>query len=78
MATFTQAALTKAQDVAVLLKHFIANQGRKHPAIGKLQDALTVVIKGKTVNVENYLAYFTAERELEDYALWIAEERSHE
>eukprot|EP00854_Cymbomonas_tetramitiformis_P031150 gene31150-39096_t len=73
MASFTQTALKKAQDAAVLLKHFIENQGRRHPAVGKIQDSLAVVIKGKTLNVENYLACFTEERELEDYALWVAE-----
>ncbi|KAK3267776.1 hypothetical protein CYMTET_23688 [Cymbomonas tetramitiformis] len=73
MVSFTQTTLKKAQDAAVLLKHFIESQGRRHPAIWKIQDSLAVVIKGKTLNVEKYLACFTEERELEDYALWVAE-----
>ncbi|KAK3240069.1 hypothetical protein CYMTET_50051 [Cymbomonas tetramitiformis] len=73
MASFSQAVLSKAQDTAVLLKHFLATQGRRHPAIGKLQDSLAAVVRGKAANVENYLASFVGERELEDYVLWIAE-----
>eukprot|EP00854_Cymbomonas_tetramitiformis_P023493 gene23493-28444_t len=76
MSLASQATLVKAQDTAARVKSFIADdQGRRrHPALAKLQfDSLAAEIKGKTANVENYLACFTRERELEDYALWIVE-----
>ncbi|KAK3276896.1 hypothetical protein CYMTET_15064 [Cymbomonas tetramitiformis] len=74
MTSASEASLAEANETSARVKSFVTDQGRRHPAfIRLLQDSLAAIIKGKTAQVEHYLACFKEERELEEYTTWIVE-----